>query len=63
MLPLGLETVQDYTFLELGDGQKILSKTKVINVPVDIDDLVFHLNLMTTLLLYDADLILGINWL
>ena len=58
---LVLETIKLYTILELGDGQKIDSKGKAINVPVVTADLTLRLDLTITLLLHDVDLILGIN--
>ena len=63
LLPLGLQTVKDYTFLELGDGQKILSKGRADSVPVVTADVTVRMDLTITSLLHDVDLILGINWL
>ena len=61
--PLGLSTVHENTFLELGDGQKILSRGKVLNVPVVSGGLTVKMDLTITSLLHEVDLILGINWL
>ena len=55
--------MRDYTFLELGDGQKILSKGKAINVSVVTIDLTFRFDLTIMSLLHDVDLIVGISWL
>ena len=38
---LGLTTTRDYTFLELGDRCKILSKGKVVGVPSLLQTLMF----------------------
>ena len=62
-IPLEIETAKDYTFLELGDGQKILSKGKSVNIILVTSDLPFHLDLTITSLLHDVDLILVINLL
>ena len=61
--PLGLSTVHENTFLELGDGQKILSRGKVLNVPIVTAGLTVKMDLTVTSLLHEVDLILGINWL
>ena len=55
--------MRDYTFLELEDEQKILSKSKAINASVVTTDLTFRLDLTITSLLHDVYLILGISWL
>ena len=41
ILPLGLQIIKYYILLELGDGQKILSKGKVFNVPVVTTNVTF----------------------
>ena len=61
--PLGLSTVKEQTFLELGDGQKILSRGKVLDIPVVTAGLTTKMDFTVTSLLHDVDLILGINWL
>ena len=61
--PLGLTTVKDYTFLELGDGQKILSKGKVLDIPIITAGVVSKMDLTITSLLHEVDLILGVSWL
>ena len=60
---LGFITITDYNFLELGDGRKILSKGKVVNVPIVTADFTVKIELMVASLLHDVDLILGMNWL
>ena len=61
--PLGLTTRNEDTFLELGNGQKILSRGKVQDVPVVTAGLTTKIDLTVTKLLHDVDIILGINWL
>ena len=61
--PLGLSIVKEQTFLELGDGQKILSRGKVLDIPVVTAGLTTKMDFTVTSLLHDVDLILGINWL
>lgn len=63
IIPLGISVTKDYIFLELGDGQQVLSKGKVTDVPIDIADITVRMDLTITLLLHDADIILRINWL
>ena len=55
--------VKEHTFLELGDGQKVLSRGKVLDVPVVTAGLTTKMDFTATSLLHDVDLILGINWL
>lgn len=61
VVPLGLSIIHDYTFLELGDGQEILSKGKVIDIHIVIASVMARMNLTITSLLYEAGVILVIN--
>lgn len=63
VVPLGLSLTKDYTFLELGDGQKVLSKCKVVDIPIVTIDIIVRLDLTITSLFHNVDVILGINWL
>ena len=49
-------------FLELGNGEKILSKGYVPDGPVVITGLTVKVGLTVTKLLHGVDLTLGINW-
>ena len=50
-------------FLELGNGQKYLSRGYVPDVPIVTARLTVKIGLTVTNLLHDVDLVLGINWL
>ena len=63
VLPLGLESTSEDTLWELGNGDSILSRGKVNNVPVVIASLSVKLDLTITKLLHSVDVVLGMNWL
>ena len=50
-------------FLELGNGQKYLSRGYVPDVPVVTAGLTVKMGFTITTLLHDVDLVLGMNWL
>ena len=50
-------------FLELGNGEKFLSRGYVAYVPVVTASLTMKIGLTVTHLLHEVDLVLGINWL
>ena len=50
-------------FLELGNGERILSQGYIPDVPVVIAGLTVKIGLIITTLLHDVDLVLGMNWL
>ncbi|MCV6575771.1 MAG: retropepsin-like domain-containing protein, partial [Cohaesibacter sp.] len=50
-------------FLELGNGQKYLSRGYVHDVPVVTAGLTVKMGFTITTLLHDVDLVLGMNWL
>ena len=57
-------TVQSHnTFLELGDGKKVLSRGRAVDVPVVTSGFTMRTNLTVTNLLHGVDLVLGMAWL
>ena len=60
---VGLKGLPRDVFLELGNGQKYLSRGYVPDVPIVIAGLTIKVGLTVTNLLYEVDLILGMNWL
>lgn len=58
VVPLGLSIVHNYTFLQLGDVQKALSKGKVLDVPIVFASVMTHMDLTIILLPHEADVIL-----
>ena len=50
-------------FLELGNGQKYLSRGYVPDVPIVTAGLTVKIGFTITTLLHDVDLVLGMNWL
>ena len=59
----GLKGVPCDIFLELGNGEKILSRGYIPDVPVVTAGLRVKTGLTVTNLLHDVDLVLGMNWL
>ena len=51
------------TFLELGNGERVLSRGRVTNVPVVTGNHCTRCNLTVTSLLHQVDLVLGVSWL
>ena len=60
---VGLKGIPRDVFLQLGNGEKILSQWYVPDVPVDTAGLTAKVGLTVTNLLHEVDLVLGINWL
>ena len=60
---IGLKGQPQDTFLELGNGQKFLSRGLVPEVPVVTAGLTVRVGLTVTSLLHEVDLVLGVNWL
>ena len=57
-------TVQSHnTFLELGDGKKVLSWGRAVDVPVVTSGFKMKTDLMVCSLLHGVDLVLGMTWL
>ena len=59
----GLTVESHNTFLELGDGKKVLSRGRAVNVPVVTSGFMMRTNLTVTNLLHGVDLVLGMAWL
>ena len=60
---VGLKGIPRDVFLELGNGEKYLSRGYVPDVPIVIAGLKVKIGLTVTNLLHEVDLVLGINWL
>ena len=60
---IGLKGTPRDIFLELGNGEKYLSRGYVPDVPVVTTGLTVKIGLIVTKLLHEVDLVLGINWL
>ena len=60
---VGLKGISQDTFLELGNGQKYLSRGYVPDVPIVIAILTMKVDLTVTNLWHEVDLVLGMNWL
>ena len=58
---IGLKGTPKDIFLELGNGQKYLSRGFVQNVPVVTAELTVRVGLTVTNLLHEVDLVLGMN--
>ena len=59
----GLTVESHNTFLELGDGKKVLSRGRAVDVPVVTFGYKMKTNLTVTSLLHGVDLVLGMAWL
>ena len=59
----GLSIESHNTFLELGDGKKVLSRGRAVDVPVVTAGFAAKLNLTVTSLLHGVDVVLGMTWL
>ena len=59
----GLRMESHNTFLELGDGKKVLSRGRAVDVPVVTAGYTMRTNLTVTNLLHGVDLVLGMAWL
>ena len=60
---VGLKGLPRDVFLELGNGQKYLSRGYVPDVPIVTAGLTVKVGLTVTNLLYEVDLVMGMNWL
>ena len=58
---VGLNGKPQDTFLELGNGQKFLSRGFVPDVPMVTAGLTVKVGLTITTLLHDVDIVLGMN--
>ena len=59
----GLTIESHNTFLELGDGKKVLSWGRAVDVPVVTSGYMMKTNLIVCNLLFDVDVVLGMTWL
>ena len=59
----GLSVESHHTFLELGDGKKVLSRGRAVDVPVVMSDYTVKMNLTVSRLLHGVDVVLGMTWL
>ena len=59
----GLMIESHNTFLELGDGKKVLSRGRAVDVPVVTSGFTMKTNLTVSNLLHGVDLVLGMTWL
>ena len=58
-----MKTQKNNTFLELGDGSKVLSKSEALDIPVVIAGRTFKIDFTMSDLLHKVDIVLGITWL
>ena len=59
----GLTVESHNTFLELGDGKKVLSRGRAVDVPVVTSGYMMKTNLTVISSLYGVDVVLGMTWL
>ena len=59
----GLAVESHHTFLELGDGKKVLSRGRAVDVPVVTSGYAVKINLTVSRLLHGVDVVLGLTWL
>ena len=59
----GLTVESHNTFLELGDGKKVLSRGRAVDVPVVTSGYTMRTNLTVSNLLHGVDVVLGMTWL
>ena len=59
----GLRVESHNTFLELGDGKKVLSQGRAVDVPVVTSGYTMRTNLTVNNLLHGVDVVLGMTWL
>ena len=63
VMQCGLRVESHNTFLELGDGKKVLSRGRAVDVPVVTSGYTMRTNLTVSNLLHGVDLVLGMTWL
>ena len=63
MTRCGLTVESHNTFLELGDGKKVLSRGRAVDVPVVTSGYEMKTNLTVSNLLHGVDIVLGMTWL
>ena len=57
----GLSVESHHTFLELGDGKKVLSRGRAVDVPVVTSGYTVKTNLTVSRLLHGVDVVLGMT--
>ena len=63
VMQCGLSVESQNTFLELGDGKKVLSRGRAVGVPIVTSGYMMKTNLTVRNLLHGVDLVLGMTWL
>ena len=63
VMKCGLNVESHNTFLELGDGKKVLSRGRAVDVPVVTSGYTMRTNLTVSNLLHGVDVVLGMTWL
>ena len=63
VMKCGLNVESHNTFLELGDGKKVLSRGRAVDVPVVTSGYTMRTNLTVSNLLHGVDIVLGMTWL
>ena len=63
VMQCGLRVESHNTFLELGDGKKVLSRGRAVDVPVVTSGYTMRTNLTVSNLLHGVDIVLGMTWL
>ena len=63
VMQCGLRVESHNTFLELGDGKKVLSRGRAVDVPIVTSGYTMRTNLTVSNLLHGVDLVLGMTWL
>ena len=63
VMQCGLTVESHNTFLELGDGKKVLSRGRAVDVPVVTSGYTMRTNLTVSRLLHGVDVVLGMTWL
>ena len=63
VMQCGLRVESHNTFLELGDGKKVLSRGPAVDIPVVTSGYTMRTNLTVSNLLHGVDLVLGMTWL
>ena len=63
VMQCGLTVESHNTFLELGDGKKVLLRGRAVDVPVVTSGYTMQTNLTVSRLLHGIDVVLGMTWL
>ena len=63
VIQCGLTVESHNTFLELGDGKKVLSRGRAVDVPVVTYGYTMRTNVTVSNLLHGVDVVLGMTWL